>query len=295
MRQTTKQITQGAMITAITAIILILNRQTGGIMESSFYWFLSFPILIYAVRSELKMTIMVGIACMFMALLFSTPQTMFYLFSALTTGSIYGYGVKRKWSNSKLLLWTFITTFISCYITMFALASAFGYNIIEGRMELLELIEPFTQFLPMSAQLFVKTFDILLSLLIIALQTLCTHLVAVILFRKLGIECNPIRTVMDWQPPLWTAILTMIAHGLFIMMSFISLSESMQELILFVMLGGMSIYLIYGLIIVRILAFRKKAMMLLYIPIFWLFVVYIGLFDTITKGKLKREGRLWIV
>lgn len=295
MRNSVKEMTQGAMIVALTGVILILNRQSGGILESSFYWLLSFPILIYSVRSELKMTLMVFFSCLFVSFLFSTPQTIFYLFSALTTGAVYGWGVKQKWSNSKLLTWTFITTFISCFVTMFALASAFGYNIVEGRNELLEMIQPFIQFLPVSAQVFVKTIDILTTVLIVALQSLCTHLVAVLLFRKLKIECNPIRTAYEWQPVKWTAWLSIIMQMIYFIMPMLSLSEQIQEMILFGYMACMCAYFIYGLIICRFIARRKRWIKILYIPIFWNLLAYLGIIDTLMDGKVKREGRLWTV
>lgn len=92
----TKKITQGAMMVALLGVIMLFNRQTGGIMEASFYWILSMPMIVYSAQVEFKYSMIVFVSALLLSLMVSTPQSIFYLFSALVQGIIYGIGVQKN-------------------------------------------------------------------------------------------------------------------------------------------------------------------------------------------------------
>ena len=50
----TRKITEGAMMVGLMGLVLFFNRQSAGIFESTFYWLLSLPILVYTARQGLR-------------------------------------------------------------------------------------------------------------------------------------------------------------------------------------------------------------------------------------------------
>ena len=95
-RNEVRRISEGGMMVALVGVILFFNRQSAGILESVFYWVLSFPILIYTCRYGLKWGCIVSVAMMVISFILSAPTTMFYLFSSLVIGVVYGEGVRRN-------------------------------------------------------------------------------------------------------------------------------------------------------------------------------------------------------
>lgn len=115
MQNDIRKISEGGLMCALIGVILLLNRQTAGVFEASFYWILSLPILVYAARYDLKWSIIVSIATLLLSMMISSPATIFYLFSSLVIGVVYGVGVRKKWPNSILLGSVMLFTFFLCY------------------------------------------------------------------------------------------------------------------------------------------------------------------------------------
>ena len=58
----TKELTRGAMMCAIYGALLFINQQTALSIETIVPWIFVFPILIYTVNSNIKMSALVAIA-----------------------------------------------------------------------------------------------------------------------------------------------------------------------------------------------------------------------------------------
>lgn len=290
MKTNVKEITQGGMMVAILSVLLLLNRQTADFLMSTIYWILSFPIMIYHIKSSGKLSGAVFVSSMLLSMLISTPQTTFYLFSALLVGVVYGEGVKRKWENKKLLGSTIILTFFSYLITMFVLASAFGYNIIEARQELIEMIRPYAAMISADLAQLVQVLDIATTLLLVVLQSLCTHMIAILLFKKLRIETNPLPLFNDIKLPRWVGVVSLIAWFAYMSLSYVDYGEKLSFIILFSFVCTAMVCLGYGFFIILILGKKRKWLFLLFIPFLWNIVLILSIADSLTKGAIKSEG-----
>lgn len=226
MRNETRKITEGAMMCAVVGLLLFINRQLGNALEYGIYWILSFPILIYTVRYGWKAALIPAVSMLLLAFMISAPTTVFYLASALCCGIGYGYGVYHHWRHSYLLLLTGLLTLFSYFITMVLFASAFGYDLQEDLL----FAEQLVQFLNIGN---VKMLQLALLLTVIVsvvtavLQTVCIHLFACLLLRRMKLEVMPVKSIFDCAMPKWFAYISICIWLLFLLKNMLKLEGNL--------------------------------------------------------------------
>lgn len=214
MTSDTKKLTDGAMMCALVGLLLFFNRQLGNLLEYAIYWILSFPILIYTVRYGLKAALVPATAMLLLSFMISAPTTIFYLASALCCGLGYGYGVYHHWKRSYLLIFIGVITLISYFITMVVFAAAFGYDLQEDIMVAKQL----SAYLPlgnMQILQFAVILSIIVSVVTAMLQTICIHLFACLLLRRIKYDAMEIKSVFDCMMPKWIAYISICIWLLF--------------------------------------------------------------------------------
>lgn len=298
MRQSeTRKITEGAMMVGMMGLILFFNRQSAGIFESTFYWLLSLPILVYTARQGIRWGLITSAAMMLLSLMISTPQTIFYLFSSLVIGLLYGVGIRKKWSNRILLGTTMIFTFFSYLITTFVLASLFGYNIGEELQEIMIFLESLDVNLPIPAGRIAMMVSIITLAAMIIMQSLCVHLLAILILKRLKVEINPPKSYFDLHLPMPAAITASLFMVLGLAVEYIQVDEVLATWLLALAGIAMILYVAYGITVIMCFMHvlgKQKYMALLVIviliPISYPFLVGLGLWDSFAdiKTKLKR-------
>lgn len=293
----TRKITEGAMMVGMIGLILFLNRQSAGILESTFYWLLSLPILVYTARQGLRWGLITLAAMMLLSLMLSTPQTIFYLFSSLIIGLFYGAGVRKKWSNRILLGGTLLFTFFSYLITTFVLASLFGYNIgeeLQGIVEFLELLN-INQIIPLGNLAMLAS--LVLFAAMVVMQSLCVHLLAILILKRLKVETNTPKSYFDLRLPAWAAVLAAVLMIMSKGVEYVRVDEWTATVILALSIAAMVVYLAYGISVAMCFMHvmgKQKYMVLLVlavmIPLCYPFLIGLGFWDSFAdiKTKLKR-------
>lgn len=214
MHDQTRSITEGAMMCALVGLMLFLNRQLAGILEYAMYWILSFPILIYTVKYGWKKALIPAVAMLLLALMISVPTTLFYLASALLCGMIYGYGVKAGWPNLRLLIATGILTLLSYLITMVLFAGVFGYDPQEDILIAERLVEMLSVEGVNIAQIALIV-PIMLSVTTAVLQTICVHLLAVMMLSRMHLPYPELKRIYECRMPKWIAWISICIWLLF--------------------------------------------------------------------------------
>ena len=128
MNKQTRKITEGAMMCAIVGLVLFINRQLGNMLEYFMYWVLTFPILVYTAKYGVHNALVPSVSMLLLSFMISSPTTIFYLFSCIVVGLVYGGGVRKGWKNGTLLVFSGIFTFFSYLVTTVLLAAVFGYE-----------------------------------------------------------------------------------------------------------------------------------------------------------------------
>ena len=188
MNNQTKKMTEGAMMVAIVGMLLFINRQLAGMLEMVMYWVLTFPILMYTARYGVKSACVPAISMVLLSFMIAAPTTIFYLFSCDVVGIVYGAGIRKKWKNGTLLLWTGIFTFVSYLITTVLFAAMFGYDPADD-VEMVKMLLDFMHIdigIPLAK---IVTYVVIGSaILMTVLQTMCIHMIANVVLKRMHIE-----------------------------------------------------------------------------------------------------------
>lgn len=195
MKSNVRRITDGALISALMGVLIVLDGQSGLLIDGLLFWIIPIPILIYTVKYDVSSGLMVSVATFLLAFILSVPTIAILIGFSNMIGLAYGYGISKKLKMSTTLFLTFITTFIYYIVTMVTFAAFFGYDPIR---EMNQMIDFFASFSSMDKSLtilrlkdsnpFFKmlvTFPLFLPLTIAALQTMITNMAAKLILVRL--------------------------------------------------------------------------------------------------------------
>ena len=149
------------------------------------------------------------------SLLFGTPQSLFYMGAALVNGLVYGHGVRKQKPNEWLLGVTILITAVAMFVTTYTFAAFFGYNVMEEVkliIDYLKSIKGFVVDATMTATLYAMYPIVILTTAII--QSILTHLSAILLMKRLRIAVLPLRPINQIKvskPVGWVALVLLFS------------------------------------------------------------------------------------
>lgn len=293
MRKKTHMITEGAMMVAIVGAFLLIDRQLANLLEVLLFWVFPLPILIFTVRYGLRDGILCGVCMILVSFIVATPQSVFLVVCSVVMGIVYGYGVYSHKSNLWLLIMTFVAAFVYYLVTMLLFASFFGYDMIsEGQM----IYEMFSggigqTLMGSSSRVFVRALLIVLLLLTPFLQAIVTHLLAVLLLKRLQIAEVRIKPVAQIMMPKWLSWLMIAVYVLiFLLLHFGDISaypENVETILLLLEYIIMVVFIGFGVIALMVLGavYKMKWLSLLAMAACFIIpqvIMLIGMFDTAT-------------
>ena len=215
MRNSVRQITDGAMMIAIIGVFAIINRQFLFVIEEFAAFLIPLPLLFYTVKHGVRNATVVLFCMVVVGLLFGTPKSMFFLGVALINGLTYGYGVRKQKTNEWLLAITIIINLITVFLTTYAFASFFGYNVgdeVKAIVEFFKAVDGMKIDATVMATMYMA---IPLMLILIAfLQALLTHISSILLLKRLKIAVLPMRPLNQIRvskPIGWIALALLFA------------------------------------------------------------------------------------
>jgi uncharacterized protein YybS (DUF2232 family) len=211
MRNSTRQITDGAMMIAIIGLYVVVNRQTAFLLETFVAFLLPIPILFYTVKYGFKQALVVTFGMVVVSMVLGTPQSLFYMGTALANGLVYGYGVRKQKANEWLLGVTIIITAAAMFLTTYAFAAFFGYNVMEevnAIIAYLKTIQGFTIDATLTATLYAMY--PLVVMLTALIQSVLTHISAILLMKRLRIAVLPLRPLSMMRVPKWIGWVSLI-------------------------------------------------------------------------------------
>lgn len=289
----TKKITEGAMMCTIVCLFLLLNRQLGNMLEYAIYWVLSFPILIYTAKYGVKSAILPSVCMLLLSVMLGAFTTVFYLFSSIFIGIVYGGGVRKNWKNGNLLLCSVIFTFFSYLITTVLFASLFGYDISDD-IQLVERILEVAHMQDTNAMELLPVFLVLFAVLMSFLQALCIHMVSNVLLSRLQIPVRKMKNPMEINILVWIGVVILVIWVIFYSRNVLKLNHEVSS-VLFVLyviskvftFGYGAIYLLMRMAIKK--KYNKLYMLIFIICAFLLhnIISLIGVGDILFRFKEK--------
>ncbi len=304
MKNNVRRLTEGAMIVALMGVLLVLDAQSGLLLDGILFWAIPIPIIVYMLRYDLNSSIIVSVSVTLLAFIISLPHIAILVGFSSLIGLAYGYGVSKQFKVSKTLILTFIVTFTYYLISMILFAAFFGYDALAEIEELVNLFTSlFSRFSDSSinAISFLRWTNPFFAMLIMfipflpattaLLQTLITHIVSSLILRRLNladIKIKPFYLItVDRKIGIISIVVMIISYGYFLLGfsgydSVIILIQFISQLI-FIVMGAillMSIVVIKGNPIYSILVAIS-------VIVFPLIVMAVGIFDVFSNYRIN--------
>lgn len=141
MKDKIKVITDGAIIAAIYAIVFIISRFVGGLLEEWIYFILPIPITIYGYKYSLKDSLIVVIATVSLSFILLNPlSALFYVLPTVSLGMFYPLIIKKDKNTMVEILFTTVISLLTNVLSMVIFGYLFNYDIIEDSMSFINVI-----------------------------------------------------------------------------------------------------------------------------------------------------------
>ena len=138
MNTKTQELTFGAMIVAVFGVLLLLNRQTGGMFEGFFMFIFPIPMVAFSAKYGWKDSLPVFVCTVLISFLFGTFTGMFYAVGMSFVGMVYGSCIKScRDMNRTLILVMILSAAIELLCTV-ALATFAGFDLNADIMAMQE-------------------------------------------------------------------------------------------------------------------------------------------------------------
>lgn len=292
MKKQVRTVTEGAMMLAMVGLFLYINRLTGHTLDGIISFIMPLPAIFYIAKYGIRQGLILSVSILIMGLLLADFISLFYVITAIVVGLSYGYGIYKDKDNGWLLIVTTIVTAISFFIEMVLLARLFGYDFQNEVSTLVTTLrEMGVANMPSNIETLIMSIYPMAMFLAAFAQALITHILAIILLKRLQIKTRSMKPITQIVLPQKLALI--LAVGLFanIATQFTD-NETVQILLTNVATFSMLMFCVDGYIFVLIYSkiIKKPYLSLLAVILFMLmpFIgVSIGLFDSFTDLRKR--------
>ena len=129
MNEKTQELTFGAMIVAIFGVLLLINRQTGGMFEGFFMFIFPIPMVAFSARYGWKDSLAVFVCTVLIAFFFGTFTGIFYAVSMSFIGMVYGSCIYSQRDMNRTLILIMILSAAAELLCTIALATVAGFDL----------------------------------------------------------------------------------------------------------------------------------------------------------------------
>ena len=222
MNNNVRKLTDGAMMTAIVGLLLVINRQFAGILEDMLLFLFPLPMVFFTAKYGWKDGLLPFAAIVLLTIVLGTPQTIFYVASESLIGLIYGNGIRSKYTSKKLAVITIFAAVIVNLVTGIVLASFFGYNIAEEIGALQDVMNQVYLSSGTSAPAgldmpsFLFTVYVVSTIMLGVMQGFITHVVSRAMLMRMRFEVPAGSPAAIYNPPKWTGYLAFAGMMLYL-------------------------------------------------------------------------------
>lgn len=225
MHNSVRKLTDGAMIAAIMGAMLLINRQTAGLFEGTLLFILPLPMVFFSAKYGMKQSWIVFFAIMLLCVILGWPQTLFYVAAESLIGMVYGGGIYKKKDTGKVLVVTMLLGAVTEVLTMIVFAKFFGYDLADEINVYKEMVTGMSSSMNMDFTTMVNLDHYLLEIMVIAavltgvMEAFVTHMLSMLMLRRLRFHIEPGRPVRELYMPAWTGYLAIAGVVLYYYMN----------------------------------------------------------------------------
>lgn len=205
---------------------------------------------------------------------------------------------KKKMAKQHIIRIRDAIYFFSYVITTFVLSSIFGYNIEETLIEFKVMAESIEQLMGVAFPLGIEKTVLIIAgitfVVMVVMQSICVHLLAILVLRRMKIETNRFKTIFDLHLPKllsFTTLLTLFAYG---NVTRLQLSETAIAILTVLYVSLFMLYAGYGTSVAMCYLHKKGKrkyvfflMLGLVFPPFWILMMALGIADSFMNLKKR--------
>ena len=213
MNNDVRKLTDGAMMVAIVGVVLLINRQLGGLFEEMFLFLFPIPMVFYSAKYGWKDSIIVLAAMCLLGFMLGSFVTLFYVGSESLIGMIYGNGIYTRQNTHKLVLITMAVGAVVNVLSTVVFAAFFGYDIAAETAEIESVMNnAFAQAgatIPATINFsqYIRTIFVITAILTGVMQGFVTHVLSRLLLKRMRFNIEPATPVSEYFPPKWSGYL----------------------------------------------------------------------------------------
>ncbi len=198
---------------AIVGVVLLINRQLGGLFQDMFLFLFPIPMVFYSAKYGWKDSWVVFAAMCILGFILGGIPTLFYVGSESLIGLIYGGGIYSGKKTHHLVLVTMAAGAVVNVLSTVVFASVFGYDIAAETKEMESMINQVFEGtgaeLPSTVNLtqYIGTIIVVSAILTGVMQGFVTHVLSRLLLKRLRVPVEPPTPIADYYPPKWTGYL----------------------------------------------------------------------------------------
>ena len=205
------------MIVAIFGVLLLINRQTGGMFEGFFMFIFPIPMVAFSAKYGWKDSLAVFVCTVLIAFLFGSFTGLFYAISMSFIGMVYGSCIHAKRDMNRTLILVMVLSAAAELLCTIALATVAGFDLNADIMAMQEgMNQVFAQAGVDIASSGILTYDYLRRMYIIttgfvgALEGLVVYYLSYAILKKLRYPIRKPQPITSYYPSKISGVIALI-------------------------------------------------------------------------------------
>ena len=205
------------MIVAIFGVLLLVNRQTGGMFEGFFMFIFPIPMVAFSAKYGWKDSLAVFVCTVLIAFLFGSFTGLFYAISMSFIGMVYGSCIHAKRDMNRTLILVMVLSAAAELLCTIALATVAGFDLNADIMAMQEgMNQVFAQAGVDIASSGILTYDYLRRMYIIttgfvgALEGLVVYYLSYAILKKLRYPIRKPQPITSYYPSKISGVIALI-------------------------------------------------------------------------------------
>lgn len=225
MNENTQKLTFGALLVAVFGVLLVLNRQTGGMLEETFIFLFPIPMVAFSAKYGLRDSLPVFVCTILISIFCGIFTSAFYAVAQSFIGMVYGSCIHAKRDTTRTMLLVMALSVVSNLLSSVVLASLFGINLQEDiklmQDSMNEAIARFGANMPAEQQQALDMLmrpDTLLRMMIISMVFLgvvegfIVCQLSLLILRRLRYPIQKPAPLTSFYPPRWSGFISFIFY-----------------------------------------------------------------------------------
>ena len=224
MNSRTQEMTFGAMLIAVFGVLLVLNRQTGGLFEEMFFFILPLPMTVFSMKYGIKDSITVYACMILLSVFLGTLYTLFYVVTEALLGVILGTCLRKKVDLNHIQILVIFLSAVFSVLGSVVLISLFGVSLNAELEEMQNMItnaflrSGFDQSVieQVLSYASLKRLYILSMVLLGIIQGFVIFRLSLVILKKLRLNVPQPQPVGLYYPPVWSGYAALFLFSLYI-------------------------------------------------------------------------------